>query len=415
MSAPAGEIAAERLVFVSLERWDEHWRRNQFFVRELVALGWQVLFVEPPADLSAGLRRRDMSQFRFRPAWSPEGMPGVLVVRPRKWVPKTLRWARPVNDARRWACVRAGMRAAWGNSATAAETCLWINDQTAAGLLDRGPWTRTLYDITDDWSQLKDREGWVEQIRQDDARLRREADVTVCCSEGLIRTKAEGSRNCVLVRNGVDEEHFAGTDGLASAEPLAALSADHRPVLGYTGTVHPGRLDVDLVAAVAKKLDAAGRGSLVFVGPNHLGEGDRRRLNHPRIRFFGPQSYADLPRWIAGFDACVVPHVVDAFTDSLDPIKLWEYLAVGKPIVATPVAGFRELAVKEGLVTLAADAGAWAAAVAGLPADDRTTQAARRAKAAGHGWGARATVLDRLLRGMEHATPQRAAGVGAAP
>jgi glycosyltransferase involved in cell wall biosynthesis len=39
----------------------------------------------------------------------------------------------------------------------------------------------------------------------------------------------------------------------------------------------------------------------------------------------------------------VVPHVVNAFTDSLDPIKVYEYLAAGRPIVSTPVAGFREL------------------------------------------------------------------------
>jgi glycosyltransferase involved in cell wall biosynthesis len=57
----------------------------------------------------------------------------------------------------------------------------------------------------------------------------------------------------------------------------------------------------------------------------------------------------------------IVPHVVDDFTDSLDPIKLYEYRAVGRPIVTTAVAGFRELAGQDGLYVV--DRGGFAAQV----------------------------------------------------
>jgi teichuronic acid biosynthesis glycosyltransferase TuaH len=50
-----------------------------------------------------------------------------------------------------------------------------------------------------------------------------------------------------------------------------------------------------------------------------------------------------VPAYLQHADVLIVPHVVDAFTGSLDPIKLYEYLAVGRPVVSTPVAGFRDL------------------------------------------------------------------------
>jgi hypothetical protein len=94
------------------------------------------------------------------------------------------------------------------------------------------------------------------------------------------------------------------------------------PTAVYVGSLHDARLDVGLVAEVADGLPHL---NVVLVGPDSLSEASRRRsLVPPACR------------------CVVVPHQVSAFTESLDPIKAYECLAVGRPTVATPVAGFRE-------------------------------------------------------------------------
>ena len=57
----------------------------------------------------------------------------------------------------------------------------------------------------------------------------------------------------------------------------------------------------------------------------------------------GPREHTAVPAYLTNADVLVVPHVVTPFTDSLDPIKVYEYLAAARPVVSTPVAGFREV------------------------------------------------------------------------
>ncbi|MGN6127429.1 MAG: glycosyltransferase, partial [Humibacter sp.] len=123
------------------------------------------------------------------------------------------------------------------------------------------------------------------------------------------------------------------------------------------GTLHEDRLDVDLVLRTA---DAALNGTVVLVGPDALTPANSARLSaHPRIVVAGARPRDEVPGYLQHANVLIVPHVVDDFTESLDPIKLYEYRAVGRPTVSTPVAGFRDAAGVE-----AVSAEAFPAAVA---------------------------------------------------
>ena len=95
-------------------------------------------------------------------------------------------------------------------------------------------------------------------------------------------------------------------------------------------------------------------------------------------------------------DVLVVPHLVTAFTDSLDPIKLYEYAAVGRPVVSTPVAGFRDAVSPQVRVLVASEFPA--AVAANLPASSRFPEGVDADVA---GWDERAAairvVIDRML------------------
>jgi len=106
--------------------------------------------------------------------------------------------------------------------------------------------------------------------------------------------------------------------------------------------LHEARLDVDLVIELARSLPAL---SILLVGPDSLEPPTRQRLvSEPNLRLLGARPYADVPAYLQHAEVVIVPHRITPFTESLDPIKAYECLAIATPTVATPVAGFRELA-----------------------------------------------------------------------
>jgi hypothetical protein len=109
----------------------------------------------------------------------------------------------------------------------------------------------------------------------------------------------------------------------------------------YVGTLHDARLDVELVLDVARALGSA---TVVLVGPDALTPASRLRLaSQPNVVQLGSRPHASVPGYLQHADVVIVPHLINPFTESLDPVKAYECAAISTPTVATPVAGFREL------------------------------------------------------------------------
>ncbi len=317
------------LVVVSLERWDDVWRRNQYLVDGLLRLDpdLRVLFVEPPADPlhDARSRRRPERGHRSRPV----GDTGRLWSwRPTKWFPRRIdagfdgRFIRGIQDA----ADALGFR----------DPVLWVNDPRMAGVMTKTGW-RTLYDITDDWAVADRPAAERDRIVEGESLLLAEADEVVACSPELEHRKAAQRPSerhpIVVIRNAVDVEDYQ-----RPRRRPALLPAGRTAV--YAGTLHEDRLDVDLVVSTAEAL--TGEVSIVLVGPNALGREATERVRSAGALLPGAQPRDVLIGCLQHAEVLIVPHLVNAFTDSLDPIKLYEYLAVGRPIVSTPVAGFRD-------------------------------------------------------------------------
>jgi glycosyltransferase involved in cell wall biosynthesis len=159
----------------------------------------------------------------------------------------------------------------------------------------------------------------------------------LACSPALFAKWSQLNTNTHLVPNGVDVAHFAHAGHLPLPKDVAHLPG---PVLGYTGTLHDERIDVDLVVQIASERPDW---QVLFVGPNLLAPASRALLERlPNVHLIGPRPYHELPAYMSLFDACIIPHRVTPFTESLNPIKLYEYLATGLPIVSTAAATARE-------------------------------------------------------------------------
>ncbi|PJI94105.1 glycosyltransferase [Luteimicrobium subarcticum] len=317
------------LVVTSLEAWDDVWRRNQHLVARLLRHDPEltVLFVEPAVDATHEMRRerriRRGAGLRNGPMLKGVAGSRLWLYQPTKLLPRRV---DPGYDARR---ARAILRAA--EAVGARRPVIWINDPSTAALLDAG--LPTLYDITDDWTAAsRSKNELTKTIAYEETLLERAAEVVVC-SPHLASLKGR-TRAVHLVTNGVD---------------LAAYEADQPrprdlppgPVALYVGTLHEDRLDVELVCRTARQI--GGSGSLVLLGPDALEESSRSALVDAGVVLLGRRPHLAVPAYLQQADVLVVPHVVDAFTESLDPIKLYEYLAAGRHVVATPVAGFRDL------------------------------------------------------------------------
>jgi glycosyltransferase involved in cell wall biosynthesis len=168
-------------------------------------------------------------------------------------------------------------------------------------------------------------------------------------------------------------------------------------VFGYIGTIHPDRVDVELVEAIGRQLTA---GSIVLIGPNMLSRGDSARLVAAgSVILAGQAPYSRLPQLMRAFDVSITPHRMTPFTESLNPIKLWEYLAAGKPIVATDIAGFRDYPKHVRLASNAASFHLAMLEALGEPAADRE---ARRNAAAGHSWNTRVDDIVAVINSVAH-------------
>lgn len=356
-SSPRPTMGTGReLVVVSLEPWDRVWRRNQHLLAGLLLAepSLRVLVVEPAQDpvhrLRSGSAPRVGRGLRRGPHLSGVGIDNLWLLEPTKALPRRLdpdqdeRWAAQVEQA----ATRLGFT----------HPMLWANDPHGALVLERTGWP-TLYDITDDWLEADRDAVTLTRLATHEATLMERAAEVVVCSPSLVTTKSR-HRPVTLIHNAVD--------AAATARPTARPSdLPAGPVAVYIGTLHSDRLDIRLCEQTAESL--GDRGTLVLVGPDALTDRERERLDEAGIVRLGPKDRRLVPAYLQHADVLVVPHVVDDFTDSLDPIKLYEYRAVGRPVVSTPVAGFREAADDRLRVVASRDFPA--AVTTALPAADR--------------------------------------------
>lgn len=373
------------LIFVSIEDWDDIWRRNQFLCAAYSKRHPEarILFVAPPIDVSHALRRGKIAQLRSQRFWTPPGYPNITVTRGFKLAPSRLQWGRNLNDSMTRSHVtrvaaQCGLR----------DPVLWLNPHWAAHMAGRMGESAVIYDVTDDWTCLTQTAASTELVVEQDLQLCKAADAVIVCSERLLELKRPIARHVELIPNGVDATHYRRVLDSKDALPPDAASWP-KPVLGYTGTVHPDRVDYELLIELARQW----KGSIVMVGPVHR-KADLTSANISNLILTDAVAYERLPDLMRAFDACIVPHRVTKFTESLNPIKLWEYLAAGKPIVSTNVAGFRDYPQ---FVRFAGTAAEFISEARAGMAEPAEVANARRTEALTHSWESRLNQVEAVI------------------
>jgi glycosyltransferase involved in cell wall biosynthesis len=201
------------------------------------------------------------------------------------------------------------------------------------------------------------------------------------------------------VPEGADVGAFIAASSPDAAVP-AAMAALPGKVIGYVGVID-FRLDTELIAYMARKRPAW---SFALVGPMKGDTQDMSGLEAlPNVHFLGRQNLEDVPTFVKGMDVCLIPYVLNDYTHHIFPLKLYEYMAAGKPIVASAM--YEMLAYEGDEMALGRSPDDFLAKVDGAIAEDSPQRIASRQAAAAHqSWDDRieevSAILEPMLRGL---------------
>ncbi len=165
-------------------------------------------------------------------------------------------------------------------------------------------------------------------------RIQQKADMIITGSQFNQALFSAGRKDCYLFENAVDEI-FIG-------EPsrLPHLEEGSGPKLGYVGTLSE-RTDISLLKYLAEKKP---EWSILLAGHQHVRDNEIARLFElPNVEYYGHIPYEEVPRFLRALDVCMITHKNTEYCQSMSPLKLFQYMASGRPIVATSVDGLDSL------------------------------------------------------------------------
>jgi glycosyltransferase involved in cell wall biosynthesis len=228
-------------------------------------------------------------------------------------------------------------------------------------------------------------------VRAREAECCREADVVICTGRQLVATRKELNPNTHFIAEGADVDLFA-TALQPETQPPPEIASLPGKVIGYAGMIN-WRIDVDLMVYLAERHP---EWSFALVGPVKEDENLARLTRLPNVHCFGRKTVAELPAYLKAMDVCLIPYVLNDYTHNIFPLKLYEYMAAGKPIVATDMAEMRAYEGEEMAIGRSPE-DFHDKIVRAMEEDTPERAAARRRTAAQHSWDHRIEEISALL------------------
>jgi len=221
-------------------------------------------------------------------------------------------------------------------------------------------------------------EYWKYHGRRLEPLLIAKSDVCVANSSYLANYCKKYNPNSYYVGQGCDLNMFTGFNNAFIPEDLSRIKG---PVIGYVGALQSIRLDIELLEHIAQTQP---EWQLVLVGPEDREFTASKLHEYPNVHFLGSKTPDLLPAYIAGFDVCINPQVINEVTIGNYPRKIDEYLAMGKPTVASHT---EAMSVFSEFVYLAKDKNEYVPIITkALEENTSELQQARIDFASGHTW-----------------------------
>jgi GT2 family glycosyltransferase/glycosyltransferase involved in cell wall biosynthesis len=356
--------------------WDFRHQRPQQLALALVATGRRVIYVSTSLiDAShAGfeLEALDQEHRLFQVHLFTRGAPLIYAAAPSTAQVQQL--CSSIGEVLLWAgCARV---------ISLVQHPFWCD--VAAELPD----SRLIYDCMDHHQGFGDNAADILLLEQ---RLVRDADIRLFTSDWLAQQwPVQANRPSAVLRNAADFSQFSSVPASIYRDRL------QRSVIGYYGAIADW-FDHALVVQIAK---AFPQHVVLLIGADTVGVRARLR-GCPNVEFIGEVPYTELPYYLHGFDLCIVPFKVTPLTLATNPVKVYEYLSAGKPVVTVDLPEMQQFGEQ---VQVARDTPGFIAAIAQALVPSTIEQIAQRqAFAAQQTWAHRADTLITLAEHSEHA------------
>lgn len=378
------------IVLISTADWDNpFWTNKQHVAAQLAARGHRVLYLESLGLRAATMTGRDLRRISRRLL---RGLRGPRQARPNLWVISPL--AVPFNRMsairrlNRWLIpLQTSLAARWLGFK---RPLVWVYNSTAVDWLDDLAPSQVVFHWVDDLACIPGIDA--DMVRSADARLLERADLVFATSPSLAeRAKRAKPDRAFYLPNVTDYDHFS------KAREPAPLPTDLEiipaPRIGFVGALSDYKVDFGLISALART-----HPDWHFVLIGQVGEGQPHTQTpfHDlrNVHLLGPRAYGDLPDYLRGMDAAMLPMRLNDYTAAMFPMKFFEYLAAGLPVVSTPLPALTEFGE---CFRSAATPEAFAAALAAIldgrrPARQLCDEVARR-----HSWAWRLERMEECL------------------
>jgi len=236
-------------------------------------------------------------------------------------------------------------------TADLSQPVLWVYWPWFADALDLMPHSHVVVDLVDDYTGYMTTDAARRHMQRCVVDLIRRADRTIVTSPTL--ADLYSFARPAVVPNGYDEALFH-----AGVVPHPSLQ-DMRHIVGFVGTLFDF-VDYDLLLQLAASLPDV---DLVLVGRRETSSARvDELLRQPNVHWYGPVAPKEVPAYIAGFDVSIAPFRPGAVADSVSPLKVYEYLALRKPVICSRMKGLARDSIAK-YVTFAPDCFGFIAAV----------------------------------------------------
>ncbi len=379
------------VILFSTADWDApYWTNKQHTACHLAAFGFRVLYLETPGFRTPTANRKDFGRIlrRINRSLHPAKM-----VQPEVWVLSTV----TIPFKHHWKLIRT-INQGWIRHRLLCfmrrygfhRPLIWTYHPFVLETLTGLDYAKLVYHCVDDLSTIPGIEP--DPFKAEERRLLNRADIVFTTSEALREKCLSVNPNTHYMPNVTDLNHFgrARQPGFLP-EDLAAVP---EPRIGFVGVLSDFKVDFALVLDVVRRRRDW---NWIFIGEER--EGQMSPLNEELRRqanthFLGYKPYSVLPEYLRGISVGTLPIMINDYTRSMFPMKYYEYLAAGVPVVATPLE-FTKHHVEE--LEVAADAATYVEAIARQLVRGRLTDAEALAFVGSNTWESRMTkMLERI-------------------
>ncbi len=267
---------------------------------------------------------------------------------------------------------------------------VWIYDTEAAEYLSAYRDNFVLYDCVDDHAAQAGPDRNPAKVRAEEKAILRQADLVTVTSQKLYEQKKSWNKNVNLVINAGDVALFIQPSKYKPAFDFA----DGRPIIGTVGALDSYKIDFDLLQTVATKKPTW---HFVFVGAPVVERMSRELwaiMKLPNVHIYREVPREDVPDYVYKFDVCMIAYKNSAYNAASFPLKFWEFMATGKPIV---VSGVPELKVYSHLITYTETDELFINGIEAALQSPDLSSLARRTEARIHSWDNRVEQLFELI------------------